>query len=451
MKKYLSLVLAALLIMGALAGCGEQGNTPPPADSSTPIRAQATLPADDSFTSEEYEKLLALRFDGYGEMTVAEFRDKVMALTDTEEYRDLFERISSEAPLLQDLNDDEETATFLFYTLMPLTDDNWQTKGFNGAAAIGIDSNAVFEYNYVLTITDEAALTVREYNTAQNGIANGLQKFFDGKTASELQNEAAMKMAIDNKIAAITKLYSNEKIDVALEYAFYCENPLQNNDPNSESMPVLDSDTEICQTEYGTKEDYQSLLALKTPDYANMSVADFNEKLVVWADNDSDRMERVDADTTWNDFSVSLSEEELRFIRLTVLLSGRENGALMRSIYTGTSVADPIYQASLPQKTDTSNNRFPVWCDFSYCFSYHIANQEILTVGERDRCIGGMITAVEKFWNDTMLDDLLTMTKDDVISRLNSLAAEYSTNDIVITIGAEQVHFDHTEEKPELP
>lgn len=65
MKKYLSLVLAALLIVGALAGCGEQGNTQAPDNSSAPIRARATLPADGSFTSEEYEKLLALRFDGY--------------------------------------------------------------------------------------------------------------------------------------------------------------------------------------------------------------------------------------------------------------------------------------------------------------------------------------------------------------------------------------------------
>ena len=37
------------------------------------------------------------------------------------------------------------------------------------------------------------------------------------------------------------------------------------------------------------------------------------------------------------------------------------------------------------------------------------------------------------------------------ISRLNSLAAEYSTDDIVITINAQQVHFDHMEERPELP
>ena len=162
-------------------------------------------------------------------------------------------------------------------------------------------------------------------------------------------------------------------------------------------------------------------------------------------------MERIDADMLFNDFQVSLSEEELAFIRLTVFLSGTENGKFVQSNYTSDPVADPVYQESLPQKVDKSNEKAPMWCDFGYCFSYHIANQETLTVGERDRCIGGMITAVKEFWNDTTLENLLTMTKNDMISRLNSLAAEYSTDDIVITISAQQVHFDHTEERPELP
>lgn len=182
-----------------------------------------------------------------------------------------------------------------------------------------------------------------------------------------------------------------------------------------------------------------------------MSIADFNAKLLAWTDEDFSRMERVDADMMCNNFQVSFSDEELEFIRLTVFLSGTENGELVQSNYTSDPAADPAYQESLPQKVDKSDEKSPKWCDFGYRFSYHIADKETLTVGERDRCIGGMITAVEKFWNDTTLDNLLTMTKSDVISRLNSLAAEYSTDDIVITISAEQVHFDHTEEQPELP
>ena len=448
MKKYLSLVFAALLIMGVLAGCGEQGNTPAPDNSSTPIRTQATLPADGSFTSEEYEKLLALRFDGYEEMTVAEFRDRVGVATDTKEYTSLFERLS-QSTALQDTKDTDEAAAFLFYTLMPLTDENWQTEAFNGAATTDANTSAILEYGYTLTITDENALTIREYNAAQKGIADGLQAFLNDKTAAELQDEDAMRTAIGNEITTLTKSWGSEKLKIEIEYVFRGESPLQHgaSQTNNTSAP----DTETRRAEHGTKEDYQSLLALKTSDYASMSIADFNAKLLTWANEDFSRTERIDADMLCNDFQVSLSEEELEFIRLTAFLSGIENGEFVQSNYTGGPVADPVYQESLPQKVDKSNEKAPMWCDFGYRFSYHIANQETLTVGERDRCIGGMITAVEKFWNDTTLGDLLNMTKDDVIAHLNSLAAEYSTNDIVITISAEQVHFDHTEERPELP
>lgn len=54
-----------------------------------------------------------------------------------------------------------------------------------------------------------------------------------------------------------------------------------------------------------TEEDYRSLLALKTPNYQNMSIADF------------------------------LTAEELSFVKLTVFLSGMENGKYVQSIYSG--------------------------------------------------------------------------------------------------------------------
>lgn len=226
-----------------------------------------------------------------------------------------------------------------------------------------------------------------------------------------------MQTAIGNEIATLTKSWGSEKLEITIEYVFRCENP-PDGTPNGNDTPA--PNTETRQSEYGTKEDYQSLLALKTPDYASMSVADFNAKLLAWANEDFGRMERIDADMLCNDFQVSFSEEELAFIRLTVFLSGTENGEFVQSNYTGDPMVAPAYQESLPQKVDKSNEKAPMWCDFGYRFLYHIANQETLTVGERDRCIGGMITAVEKFWNDTTLDDLLTMTKDDVISCTSS-------------------------------
>ena len=448
MKKYLSLVLAALLIMGVLAGCGEQGNTPAPDNSSTPIRTQATLPADGSFTSEEYEKLLALRFEGYEEMTVAEFRDKVGAVTDTKEYTDLFEQLPKDTAL-QELKDTDEDAEFLFY-ILPLAGDDWKTRSYNGEVTSSYTGDkARLEYSFTLTILNPDALWIKDYNDTRLGIMGVMQDTLRNKTKDELRDEAAIRADVQFQIDHLLQnINQTAELSAAIEFAYF---PL----PAAGEKPQVsgangNGNQETRRAEHGTKEDYQSLLALKTPDYASMSVADFNAKLLAWADEDFSRMERIDADMLCNDFQVSLSAEELAFIRLTVLLSGTENGKSIQSNYIGGPETDPTYHQSLPQKLEMDNQQ-SIWCDFSYQYSYHIADKGTLTVGERDRCIGGMITAVEKFWNDTTLDDLLTMSKSDVISHLNSLAAEYSTDNIVITISAQQVHFDHTEERPELP
>nr|WP_304718030.1 hypothetical protein [uncultured Acetatifactor sp.] len=48
------------------------------------------------------------------------------------------------------------------------------------------------------------------------------------------------------------------------------------------------------------------------------------------------------------------------------------------------------------------------------------------------------------------LDALLAMTEDDIVTRLTSLAAEYSSDGIAITICGERIHFEHTEESGEM-
>lgn len=55
------------------------------------------------------------------------------------------------------------------------------------------------------------------------------------------------------------------------------------------------------------------------------------------------------------------------------------------------------------------------------------------------------------FWDETPLQDLLTMTKGDVVSLLATLATEYSNGAITITINTDQVHFDHTADRAEMP
>ena len=196
----------------------------------------------------------------------------------------------------------------------------------------------------------------------------------------------------------------------------------------------------------GTEEDYRSLLELKTADYQARSVADFNMDLLEWANESYERMERINIDIAQQDFSVKLDSDELSFVALTTWLSGVENGKYVQSINTGRKEEDPGCNQYLPSKT-AEENGYNAWCDLFYQFSYHIADKETLTVGERDYCIGSMMNGVQDFWNETDLEEMLSMTKDDVISKLKEIAEEYSNDDISITIYEDSVGFEKMDER----
>jgi|GEM_PF-6295980 len=87
-----------------------------------------------NFSDEEFAKLSALQFDGYEEMTVSEFQNKIWELTDTNEYRGLLEKFSRDTNLYEQ-KDSDALASFLFYTLVPLTAEKWQTRDFGGSIA----------------------------------------------------------------------------------------------------------------------------------------------------------------------------------------------------------------------------------------------------------------------------------------------------------------------------
>ena len=296
----LAICFAAILIVGVTTTFATSA-----AGSS---REKSTVHVSD-FSDEEFDKLLALQFDGYEDMRVSEFQNKVWELTDTEEYRNLLEKFS--------------------------------------------------------------------------------------------QN---------------TTLYEQEEEQERREY------------PN------------------GTEEDYRSLLDLKTADYQTRTVADFNMDLLEWANESYERMERINVDTAQQDFSVNLDSDELSFVALTTWLSGTENGKYVQSINTGRKEEDPVHNQYLPSKT-AEENGYGAWCDLFYQFSYHIADKETLTVGERDYCVGNMMSEIQDFWNRTDIEEMLSMTKDAIVSKLKEIAAEYSNNDITIIILEDSVSFEKMDER----
>lgn len=398
---------------------------------------------DDSFGKEEYQKLWALQSDGCEDMTVSEYRSRIGKLTDSAEYRSLLERFWK-SQVLYELKDTDETAGFLFYVL-PLTGDEWKTRNYSGEAeSFYPEGSARLEYAFSLTVLDADNLTIREYDTTRLNMMRGMQDIAKDRTSAGLQDRNSLLADIQEDIDHLVRQQQTDKIGISMEYAWFQELP-QNTEQEGGRISGCDA-KEMRRYPAGTEEDYRSLLALKTADYQNMPVADFNSSLLEWANADAERMERIDEDRKQNDFPASLTPEELSFVKTTVFLSGMENGKQIQSIYTGTEPGSPACGGHLPEKTaDAEYGK--ARCSLYYQFSYSLSEAKRVTVGERDSRIEKAINAVEALWNNTPIETFLKMDKDAIILELGKIAAACSTDDVTVAVDEKQVHFESMDER----
>lgn len=396
-----------------------------------------------SFTDPEFQKLLALKFDNYRHMTISKFQSKVWAMTDTAEYMDLLERLSKNEALYQ-MKDSDENAAFLFYVLEPLTKEKWQSHNYSGAAVSDLsplDGNARLEYSYTLNILNPDRVMVKDYCDMRMNVTDAMWGILRNRTKEELQSGALMREEIGNYVNEMIPYLSTEEVGIEIEYAYF---PLSKTEEGEKSMRSDNSgEWETRFYSHGTEEDYNSLLSLKKPGYENMPLADFNRSLLDWTNEDYERFERTDEDIKWDDFSVDLTDEELSFVKLTVSLSGMENGKAIQSAHAGTETYSPYYGEYLPQKT-AAGNSFPVLCDLYYQFSYSISDPQTVTVGERDNCISKMISAVRDFWNGTDIEKVLINDKY-IVAEFQKIAAVYSTDNIKISVS--EVSFERMDER----
>lgn len=195
---------------------------------------------------------------------------------------------------------------------------------------------------------------------------------------------------------------------------------------------------------YAVKEDYDSLLSLRTEDYQQMTVAGFNQTLLDWGNANYGAYERIREDVYRKDSRVDLSEEELFFVNTTMTLSTEENYRMIQSLKTGRPEEAPLYCSYRLQKTKADGL---AWCGFDYAFSWQISDKDAVTVAERDAQVGGVIRDIENFWEETDLEEYLQMTKEDVLERLNEIADGYSDGRIKFSIDAERVYFEEMDER----
>jgi len=193
-----------------------------------------------------------------------------------------------------------------------------------------------------------------------------------------------------------------------------------------------------------TEEDYASLLALKTSDYQEMSLSDFNASILDWGNEDFYRMERIIEDVGRNDYQVELSEEERSFVSLTLILSNEENYCMIESLKKGEPEEDPVFDGGWISKA--TDDGF-AWCSLYWQLSYSISDKDSITVLERDNCINGVRKDIQKFWNETSLDELVKMSEGEVAARLSNIAAKYSNSRIMIRIDEDMIQFESVDER----
>lgn len=196
--------------------------------------------------------------------------------------------------------------------------------------------------------------------------------------------------------------------------------------------------------EYAAQEDYDSLFLLRTADYQRMTVADFDRMLLDWANENFDAYERIREDCYRKERQAVLSEEELFFVDTTMTLSAEENYRMVQHLKTGRPEEDPGYISYRLQKTIADGL---AWCGFEYAFTYHIFNKNELSVAERDTQVGGVIRDIENLWESTDVEAFLQMTREDVMKKLEEIAAKYSDGRIEITIDKERVYFEEMDER----
>lgn len=401
-----------------------------------------------NLSAEESELISALRFAGYEKMSIAEFQDKVWTITDTEEYSKLLERVSHDDTLYKQ-KDNDANASFFFNILEPLTAERWQEREFGhfgGYSRIGlkeVSDTALFEYSYAIIIKNPQALTVGEYDKTRLSIKKEMDTLLQDKSLQQLQDEVSMNTHIRSVIENMEKRYSNDKLKIELSYSFHLLSDLKKDSVIETSF----EEQEERDYPHATKEDYQSLLVLKSPNYQAMSVSDFNQKLMEWSNENFDRSERIALDRTRQDSKIPFSKEEKNFIELTVWASGMENAELVRSHHLSKPMKDPVLNIELPSREDTNKKDDVLWCLGSYQLSYHIENLDILSIGERDQYLRNVLSEIQRFWEDTEINQLIKMNKKEIEKKFSEIAAKNSDEKMSFSIVKGQVYFEHTSEK----
>ena len=401
-----------------------------------PLKATGT-----DISDKDFNKLLALKFDKYEDMSIFEYQNKVWKITDTKEYQDLLEYIDGDNDLYA-VKDSDDLAYFLFNILEPLTSEKWREYTFNSYAQSDYSKasdNALLEYSFKMNIKDPNALKVKEYDTARLAVIDNFNKLMADKDEDQLKNSDFMNTAIKTTIEKLQNTYNSEKLEITLDYSYRTLSMANEGGFKKAAYSKTNNSSQ------SIKKEYEALLALKTPDYQELSVADFNMKLLDFANDNNDFIEQLETSHSQTDSADFLSKEEKNFINFTVWASNMEYVKFVKSQYTSKPEEDPIATIELGDKG--KENKSAKWCSGSYQLSYHIKDKNILSIKDRDYRLNKVISQIQEFWGKADIESLIQMDKNNIEESFAEIAKANSNEEITFNIVKGQVYFDYNNDK----
>lgn len=231
-KRSLAAVLTAVVLVCcigvAFATSAARNNTPYP------------WVEDGSFTKKELDRLASLWFEGYEDMTVAAYQQKMWSERDNPEDMALIERYGQFNVSGSYWNDEERTKElnafrdYFYQVYEPLTAERWQERTFSDVAVLRTadGGTAMMEYDFTMHILNPDVLTVGEYE----------RRLCYTKTSAERILQANMSA---EQFSSVYQTFSTTTPDGALKITTTCAPPNvsqpADRPANSNSTPYADT------------------------------------------------------------------------------------------------------------------------------------------------------------------------------------------------------------------
>lgn len=240
MKKCLPIILATLLMAGALTGCAgrnsspEQGNAPVPGSESgkfaidKPSANVASGPAISPDASNAYKKLIAYRTGDYGQQSIADFNAALASTPD-----ELTEFLAAVADVSGSISPDDENYDFFTTTIsfssrelycdhmgeelflpVSLSKQSRPCSYLDDKGETVYDFACFIDLNAAYSINNPRLVTVAERDQALLTYSEEMQNYLNGLSEAKIEGSDIKNMLID-KSAELAKNLSTENMKLS--------------------------------------------------------------------------------------------------------------------------------------------------------------------------------------------------------------------------------------------